>query len=253
MSRCKVRILWRCGCGAAGTILGPRSDEGGLWRATFGECGAEIILDTGGLDDALAAQVAAIREAIGGGGAILRARAAGTGGQSRARAVRLAKNRIVEAMTMGRRGPLPQRRALSVLKGTARPDRERHHPQPTPIRPSPPRHLDRVARAKWRELCDEMERLNLLTRLDGATMAAYCAAYAHWAECERVVREQGRTCTTPSGQVKPRPEFTAARQWLQLMLAYGKQLGLSPEARLRMDLPADDEEEEDELFWGARR
>ncbi|MEW6523650.1 MAG: phage terminase small subunit P27 family [Bacillota bacterium] len=133
---------------------------------------------------------------------------------------------------------------MKALKGTARADREKDHPQPTPIKPAPPAHLDEVARAKWAELADEMEKQNLLTRLDGATFAAYCQAYAHWVQCERVVQEHGRTYTTPNGQIKARPEFTAARQWLALLQQYSKELGLSPTSRLRMDLPKDNEPDE---------
>ena len=144
-------------------------------------------------------------------------------------------------MIMGKRGPLPENRRLKLLKGTDRADRIRHHPRARPGRPKRPKHLDKVARAKWRELAGKMEGANLLAELDGATLAAYCQAYSHWVHCENVVREHGRTYSTPTGQLKPRPEFTAARQWLLLMKEYGKQLGLSPGARLRMDIPAESE------------
>ena len=69
-------------------------------------------------------------------------------------------------------------------------------PQPMPGRPRCPEWLDPAAKAKWRALVPELERLGLLTRLDGDALAAYCQAWAEVREATRTLRrDRGRKLT----------------------------------------------------------
>src|SRR3954470_22329956 len=74
---------------------------------------------------------------------------------------------------------------LKVLRGTFRKDRVHSaEPQPEAAMPTCPSFLSKEAKKEWRRLSGELYILGLLTRLDRAALAGYCAAYARWAEAE---------------------------------------------------------------------
>src|SRR2546421_647039 len=69
---------------------------------------------------------------------------------------------------------------LKVLEGTYRRDRAKREPKPLPVAPACPSWLDATGRAKWRELKPQLDRLGLLTEIDGDALAAYCSAWSRY-------------------------------------------------------------------------
>jgi phage terminase small subunit len=77
---------------------------------------------------------------------------------------------------MGSHGPVPDRR-LQALKGEGR---SRDYPRAVVTAPPKPPDLEPDAERSWDVIVPELERLRLVSRLDGCTMEALCATYARW-------------------------------------------------------------------------
>lgn len=103
--------------------------------------------------------------------------------------------------------------------------------------PRCPAHLDDVARKEWRRLATPLHDAGLLTLADRAALAAYCQAYARWVEAEEKLRETSALLTTPNGHVQQSPWLTVANKQTELMGRYMSELGLTPVARTRLDMP----------------
>jgi hypothetical protein len=94
---------------------------------------------------------------------------------------------------VGRRGPPPEPTALRLLKGNPG-KRAINHAEPQPAKASKgsrrvPSSLPPAGKTLWKSLVPELERLNLLTKIDDATLHGACLNYARalQAGAQRVV------------------------------------------------------------------
>lgn len=102
--------------------------------------------------------------------------------------------------------------------------------------PRCPEHLSPVARKEWRRLATPLFEAGVLTLADRAALAAYCQAYARWAEAELRLAETPALLKTPSGYVQQSPWLSVANKQMELMGRFMSELGLTPVARQRLDL-----------------
>lgn len=109
--------------------------------------------------------------------------------------------------------------------------------------PKCPPHLQAEAKKEWRRIACELETLGLVTRIDRAALAAYCAAWAEVVFCEKKISaaneadpngEAGMIWDTPSG-------YKQMSVWLQIrnraydrMMKFAAEFGMSPSARSRV-------------------
>ncbi len=122
-------------------------------------------------------------------------------------------------------------------------------PKPRPIAPKCPSWLDKEAKREWKRVAPELERLGLLTVVDGAALAAYCQAYARWKQAEELIKREGMTVTTDSGYMMPHPAVKIAEKAQQLIKSFCAEFGLTPSSRSRMQVPGvKDEPDEYEEF-----
>ncbi len=140
---------------------------------------------------------------------------------------------------MGRRGPAPKPAAVKRLEGNPGKRQIKGAPQPQPQAPSCPSWLSAEARTEWQRLAPELERMGLLTALDQAAFACYCAAYAHWRDCQRVIEEEGPLYVTPAGRLRERPEVEMAKQAARAVREFAAEFGLTPSSRGRMNIGRD--------------
>jgi P27 family predicted phage terminase small subunit len=98
------------------------------------------------------------------------------------------------------RGRRPKPTRLKVLTGNpgkrALNDGE---PRPEIAIPDCPEELGETARREWNRLVGELAALKLLTNFDRASLAAYCGAYALWAEATQAIQKYGVMIKSPSG------------------------------------------------------
>ncbi len=142
---------------------------------------------------------------------------------------------------MGERGPLPKPYARrrnrrpgsgrSILVG----------------RPSMPRDLPEEAKAEWRRIVPELEQAELLTTIDRALLVRYCCAWADWAEIQGLIQQSGKLLKGARGHLVRNPLWFQFQDACATLTELGRQLGLSPMARLRAgivhEVPPDPKEE----------
>lgn len=151
-------------------------------------------------------------------------------------------------MTKGRK---PEPRSLRLLKGNTQRRPLRDEPKPQPVAPPCPEWLGEEAKAVWAELSPELERLALLTAVDGPMFAGLCAAAGEfrWANDQIMRRHRGRRVMrikTQAGSYyqQQRPEVGMMQKSLQLVKSLAGEFGLSPAARMRLTMTGGEEEEE---------
>jgi P27 family predicted phage terminase small subunit len=146
-------------------------------------------------------------------------------------------------MSLVGRKPIPTH--LKILRGNpgkhALPQNE---PQPTPIEdvPEAPPFVQGYARFEWERVAAELVRMNLLTVVDSATLAAYCIAYARWRTAEEMLLEMARRDPILNGLLlKARNGLPVNNPLIKLaahaandMVRYATEFGLTPSARARI-------------------
>lgn len=132
-------------------------------------------------------------------------------------------------------GPAPKPTALKRLAGNPG-KRPLNGDEPVfePEVPSAPRHLNAVAQREWRRVARGLADAGVLTKMDRATLAAYCANYARWAEAENKLRTDGMVDKTPNGMAVQGVWLQISNKAQVLMLKFAQELGLTPAARTRV-------------------
>ena len=120
-------------------------------------------------------------------------------------------------------------------------------PKPTGV-PSCPKHLSKVAKAEWKRISAELITLGLLTSVDRAALAAYCAAYARWAEAEEKLQQFGTVIKTKNGNPVQSPFVGVANRALELMHKFLTEFGMTPASRTRLQVQPMQPDADDE-FW----
>jgi P27 family predicted phage terminase small subunit len=114
-------------------------------------------------------------------------------------------------------------------------------PRPEPAIPDCPAELGEVARREWDRLASELGKLKLLTPLDRAALAAYCGAYALWAEAMEAIQKYGTMVKSPSGYPIQSPYVSIANRQAEIMMRYASEFGFTPASRSRISTPVDRE------------
>lgn len=144
---------------------------------------------------------------------------------------------------MGRRGPPKKPTLLKRLTGNpGQYPLPQNEPDPRRGTPDMPDWLSDSARQIWFQLCGELDRLGLLTPLDGQTIAIWCDVWARWKSARDFIEEHGETYAV---RAKPRagqkigdiksivryPQANAYRQLTIILTRFQDRFGLSPSAR----------------------
>jgi P27 family predicted phage terminase small subunit len=78
-----------------------------------------------------------------------------------------------------------------------------------------------------------------LFRLDRAALAAYCGAYALWAEATAAIQKYGTMVKAPSGYPMQSPYIGLANRQVELMIRLSAEFGFTPASRSRISAPLD--------------
>jgi phage terminase small subunit len=103
-----------------------------------------------------------------------------------------------------------------VLKGDGR---NRDFPRAVVAAPDKPPDLEPEAERLWDAIVPKLERLRLLSRLDGVTLEMLCVTYARWRQHDGGVGYPALT---------------------NVLAKLARDVGLAPAARQRMTAPASD-------------
>jgi P27 family predicted phage terminase small subunit len=137
------------------------------------------------------------------------------------------------------RGRRPKPTRLKLLTGNPgkRPLNE-SEPMPEVAIPECPPELGEVARREWNRLVGELAALQLLTNLDRAALAAYCGAYAMWAEATEAIQKFGTMVKSPSGYPVQSPYVSIANRQTEIMIRIASEFGFTPASRSRLSTPS---------------
>ena len=111
--------------------------------------------------------------------------------------------------------------------------------------PACPAHLGAEARAEWKRLTPHLKQLGLITQIDRAALAAYCAAWGDFVWAEKRIkelnradenRERGRIWATPSGYKQISVPLQIRNRSLELLAKFLSDFGMSPAARSRVSV-----------------
>jgi len=153
-------------------------------------------------------------------------------------------------MTVGRK-PTPT--ALKLVKGNPG---KRALPKAEAVvalsEPTPPAFLCDDAKVEWGRVCSALYAAGLMTELDRAALAAYCAAYGRWAQAERAINRMAAKdelnaalmIKTVSGNAIQNPLVGIANTAKRAVVKYAAEFGMTPSARTRVNANPDDEKPE---------
>jgi P27 family predicted phage terminase small subunit len=130
---------------------------------------------------------------------------------------------------MGARGPLK-------LVDLTVPYQAQTPEAPAATIPKPPKWLTALAKREWRRLAPGLVQRGLLTDMDRQAFAQYCSAVAAIEEAEEALKN-GKTYETPGGRQFLKPEYRILQDAVKEVRAHCMLFGLSPSARMRMELP----------------
>ena len=152
---------------------------------------------------------------------------------------------------MGTRGPPPTPTKILAMRGSWRAGRNPAEPRPEPGRPRCPKWLDTDAKAAWRRLVPQLDRMGVLTRIDGNALTRYCTLFSRWKKAEQFLQERGEVYLDKdeSGRVKgvrPYPQARMAAQLSEQLLRFENHFGMTPSARTRLSVPAGEAPQDDQ-------
>jgi P27 family predicted phage terminase small subunit len=99
-----------------------------------------------------------------------------------------------------------------------------------------PRHLSKTAKAEWRRLAPKLEKLGLLTAIDGPALALYCQAYARWVEAEKHLENEDPVIESETGTAIYNPWWAVSNKAVQQMHKILGEFGMTPSTRSRVTI-----------------
>ena len=157
-------------------------------------------------------------------------------------------------MTRGRK---PKPTALKLVDGNpGKRAINRSEPKPAEGAPTCPSWLPVEAKAEWKRVVPELERIGVLTKVDRGALAAYCQAWATLKAAEAEIAEHGivtleqeRVFEDPDAgtfviyvRSAPNPAVKMAKDAAQTVRLFCAEFGLTPSARSRMTVKHGGEE-----------
>lgn len=131
------------------------------------------------------------------------------------------------------RGRKPKPSHLKVLNGSAKkhPDRvNKHEPKAPSGRPPMPRYFDSVAKVKWKELCDLLDEMGVLSSADRTVLEMCCTAYSEYRKLHATIDNHGRV----GDDGKAHSLTSSLHKYRAEVVRHMSELGLTPSSRSRV-------------------
>ena len=139
---------------------------------------------------------------------------------------------------MGKRGPRPQPTQLRLVRGNpGKRAINKLEPKPDGGIPTKPAWLvDPVAALKWDEMCRELDKVGVLTVIDGDALARYCDTWSWWKKTRDFLRENGDVYPLKDENGKAKclmqfPQVAIAHKLAASLARLEQEFGLTPSSR----------------------
>ena len=144
-------------------------------------------------------------------------------------------------------GRKPTPTHLKLLRGTPGKRRLNHNePRPETAIPKFPQHLNETAKKEWTRISKHLASLGLLSEIDRAALAAFCVAWARWAEAEEKLKAHGILVKSksPNGFPVQSPYLAIANKAMKQMVDLATEFGMTPSSRSRTRAQKDPDDDE---------
>lgn len=102
-----------------------------------------------------------------------------------------------------------------------------------------PKHLNKAAKSEWKRVSGELAAQGLLTTVDRAALAAYCASWSRWVDAEENLHKFGAVIRSPkSGFPIQNPYVGVANTALDHLRKFASEFGMTPSSRSRINVDA---------------
>lgn len=141
---------------------------------------------------------------------------------------------------MGQRGPKPLPANVHLLRGNPSKltsGQLRDGVCPDVEIPSAPRHLKGEALKEWKRVSVELEKLGLISKIDRAALAMYCAAWGRHVNAENKILElgaDGLVDVTPNGFQVQSAWLNISNKAMEQCSKFMAEFGMSPSSRSRV-------------------
>lgn len=109
-----------------------------------------------------------------------------------------------------------------------------------------PSWLSKEARKIWRRAVKALGPLEILTNADVEQLAVFCDSAARYAECSRLIAEQGIIVDGPRGPMQ-NPAVSAQAKYAAIVARLGSKFGLDPSGRASIAIPKGDDKPKDKF------
>ena len=134
---------------------------------------------------------------------------------------------------------------LKVLQGTLRKDRiTKNEVFPETEIPPAPDHLSKEALIEWGRITSDLYTLGLLTKIDMASLAAYCQSFGRWAQAETELNNSSLLIKTTNGNIIQNPLVGIANQAMEHMRKHLSEFGMSPASRAKVSAKQETKKDE---------
>lgn len=120
-----------------------------------------------------------------------------------------------------------------------------------------PSWLDDDAKKEWRRLVHELKEIGLLTNLDQSSLAICCDCYSKYMAATNKINDTMlvgvHTNKHGAKNLVVNPYVMVAQKYADMYKKYCVEIGLTPNARMRMTTAAQAEPEKDELIDFIKR
>lgn len=82
-----------------------------------------------------------------------------------------------------------------------------------------------------------LDRIGVLTEIDGTALAIYCQAYSTWVEATERIKKTGMIVKAPSGYPIQNPYLAIANKAIDQMKSLLAEFGMTPSSRSRVIVP----------------
>ena len=147
-------------------------------------------------------------------------------------------------------GRKPKPTTLRIIEGNRehRPLNEKE-PKPRPVAPECPEWLKGEGRKVWENLAPKLEKLGILTEIDGPAFAALCQCYGRFVEAEKKVDDEGTVQSIgENGYRQQIPEISISQKYLAQARALLAEFGGTPSSRSRLSIETSKGDEFDEFL-----
>ncbi|WP_455387464.1 phage terminase small subunit P27 family [Petrachloros mirabilis] len=157
---------------------------------------------------------------------------------------------------MGSRGPAPTPTEILKRRGSREISKRKNEPKPDKGQPVTPDMLDGDAKQVWDQLTDELDKIGVLTVIDGNALVRYCRMWVRWQQCDAFIKKYGESYPLKDANGNVRcfqqfPEVGILNKLSVLLLRLEQEFGLTPAARTRIqvDVSAAKQTKDKERFF----